>query len=202
MEDIEMRNNFESEEVYEAQNDLSENKSDLSEIESENNSNESNIEVDEDTSSNNYFDIDEEHEEHEDHIDALKYNIKEFERESIINNFIILKIIKNNIKCDKCAHNMNLVKCKKFIDGLIWRCKKNGVNKHDSKIKIRKFSFFSDIKVDIRFIYFILFYNYVNNFSIKHKNKNCIELAKDLKINSINRKMVSIIHYIIRYKIM
>ncbi len=61
-----------------------------------------------------------------------------------------------------------LLNAKKSINQLIWRCIKKGVNKHDSKIKIRKFSFFREIKIDIKFIYFILFYNNVNNFSIKY----------------------------------
>ena len=38
--------------------------------------------------------IDEEHKKHEDNIDVLKYNKKEFERESSINNYINLKIKK------------------------------------------------------------------------------------------------------------
>ena len=61
-----------------------------------------------------------------------------------------------------------LLNAKQSINQLIWRCIKKGVNKHDSKIKIRKFSFFREIKIDIKFIYFILFYNNVNNFSIKY----------------------------------
>ncbi len=38
--------------------------------------------------------IDEEHKKHEDNTDVLKYNKKEFERESSINNYINLKIKK------------------------------------------------------------------------------------------------------------
>ena len=94
---------------------------------------------------------------------------------------------------------MKLVNVKSFKDEDCWRCKNNGVNKHDIKINIRINSVFNNIKTDIRSIHFIIYYNIVSNFSFKQihrKFTNC------LKIKSIRRKLISKIHFIKRLKIM
>ncbi len=51
-------------------------------------------------------------------------------------------IILNKRICDVCHNvmNLNLDNCKK--DGLIWRCKHKGNNKHDIKCNIRNNSIF------------------------------------------------------------
>ena len=49
---------------------------------------------------------------------------------------------------------MKLVKDKKHLDGMIWRCRKRRINKHDNRINIRNGSIFEKIKVDIRMLYF------------------------------------------------
>ena len=80
--------------------------------------------------------------------------------------------------------------------------KKNLNIKHDYKMNIRNGSLFYEINTDLRIIYFIIFYNFINNISIKQIFRNCKEFTKDLNIKGISRKNISKIHYILRTKIM
>ena len=52
---------------------------------------------------------------------------------------------------------MKLVKDKKLLDGIIFRCTRRGINKHDNRINIKNGSIFEKIKVDIRMLYFLIF---------------------------------------------
>ena len=94
---------------------------------------------------------------------------------------------------------MNLVNIKNRIDGKIWRCKKKGLEPHDIKVNIRNNSIFSNSKTDIRILYFLLFYNFVENKSVKESYLNCKELSKQLKIEI--KKSTKQIFNIIRIKI-
>jgi hypothetical protein len=67
---------------------------------------------------------------------------------------------------------MKLVKMKSRIYGKIWRCKKKGNDPHDIKLNIRKGSIFEDIKADIRILYFLIFYNFLENKSVKESYIN------------------------------
>ena len=97
---------------------------------------------------------------------------------------------------------MKLNKNKKLTDRVQWRCKKNLNIKHDYKVNIRKGSLFYEINTDLRIIYFIIFYNFVNYISIKQIFRNCKEFTKDLKIKGISRQYISKIHNLLRTKIM
>ena len=70
---------------------------------------------------------------------------------------------KKKVICEKCNKTMKLTKNKSRIDGKICRCTNKGVNKHYNKINLRSGSIFENIKADIRILYFLLFYNFVEN---------------------------------------
>ena len=96
---------------------------------------------------------------------------------------------------------MKLVSNKKRVDGKIWRCTKKGSNKHDIKVNIRKDSIFEIFKTDIRILYYLLFYNFVDNKSVKISFINAQEFSKMLKIEYITRKQVSKFYKKLRSKI-
>ena len=77
---------------------------------------------------------------------------------------------------------MNLVSNKQRVDGKIWRCKKKGSNKHDIKLNIRIGSIFENFKTDIRILYYLLFFNFVENKSVKNSFINAQEFSKLLKL--------------------
>ena len=61
-------------------------------------------------------------------------------------------------------------------------------NKHNIKVNIRKDSIFEIFKTDIRILYYLLFYNFVDNKSVKISFINAQEFSKMLKIEYITRK--------------
>ena len=131
----------------------------------------------------------------------LKYNEEEFKTENILKFLFDNNILKNNLICEICDHPMNLVNIKNRIDGKIWRCKKKGLEPHDIKVNIRNNSIFSNFKTDIRILYFLLFYNFVDNKSVKDSYLNCKELSKQLKIKNVTKRSVSKFFNTIRVKI-
>ena len=131
----------------------------------------------------------------------FKYNEEEFKMENILQFLIQNDIIKNNPICEICDHPMKLVKIKKRIDGKIWRCKKKGLEPHDTKVHIRNNSIFSNFKTDIRILYFLLFYIFIENKSIKDSYLNCKELSKQLKIENVTKKIISKFFNTVRIKI-
>ena len=54
-------------------------------------------------------------------------------------------------------------------------------------MKIRTNSNFENIKTDIRILYFIIFENFINNFSINTVYNNCKEFSRDIGIKFISR---------------
>ena len=134
--------------------------------------------------------------------EPFQYNEVEFEKEKIFKILIDNNILLQNPKCEKCNKIMRLSKTKNRIDGRIWRCSNKGANKYDNKINIRRGSIFENIKADIRILYFLLFYNFVENKSIKESYNNCLEFCKQLKLGFIIKKLVSKFYLHIREKIM
>ena len=110
-------------------------------------------------------------------------------------------ILKNNPVCEKCDKPMKLVKNKHRIDGKIWRSRNKGDDKHDIKLNIRKGSIFENIKTDIRLLYFILFFNFIENKSIKDTYNNCKEFAKELNIINCTKKQISQFYNTVRIKL-
>lgn len=110
-------------------------------------------------------------------------------------------LLVNKRKCINCNNNMNLNKSSDKKDGLIWRCRHLGNNKHDNKINIRVGSIFEFMKNDIRILYFIIFYNFIERRSIKQTHYNCIEFSKKLNLETISKKNISKFMNIIRIKI-
>jgi len=90
---------------------------------------------------------------------------------------------------------------KNYKDRLYWRCKKNGVNKHDSKINLRAESILEKTKTDLRILFFIIFYCFNENKSLKQTFLNTKEFCKDLKIEYISKSNISKIFRILRNKI-
>ena len=62
---------------------------------------------------------------------------------------------------------MTLNENKNYKDKLYWRWKKNGINKHDYKINLRSGSILEKTKADLRILFFLIFYYFVDNKSIK-----------------------------------
>ena len=78
---------------------------------------------------------------------------------------------------------------------------KKGNNKHDVKQNIRANSIFANVKADIRILYFILFENFIYNFSINTVYNNCKEFSRDIGIKFISRNYLGNIYRMIRGKI-
>ena len=129
------------------------------------------------------------------------YNENEFKKDKVINFFRDTHLINKTNICNRCGSEMKLVKDKTRIDGLIWRCAKRGINRHDNRINLRKGSIFEKIKVDIRMLYFLIFYNFIENKSVKLSYINSKEFAKQLKLDYITKKSVSKFFKILHKKI-
>ena len=97
---------------------------------------------------------------------------------------------------------MNLINNKNFKDKVCWRFIKKGNNSHDVKINIRNGSIFSQMKCDLRILYFIIFNNFTKNNSVNATFINCKEFCKDLKLETISRSYIGKIFNIIRHNIM
>ena len=96
--------------------------------------------------------------------------------------------------------NLNSDNSKK--DGLIWRCKHIGYKKHDIKCNIRNNSIFEQSKSDIRILFFIIFYNFIDRKSVNQTFLNCKEFSNTLNIETISQRSISKFMSIIRIKIM
>ena len=64
------------------------------------------------------------------------------------------------------------------------KIQKNDANNYDIKINIRKNSIIENIKVDLRIVYFFIFYNFALNISISKAFNNSKDFAKDIKIHT------------------
>ena len=160
-----------------------------------------NIEENEELS-NNYNDNNINHLSSINNINLMLYNTNEFTKDNVIEFLMDHDILKRQVLCDKCHNVMNINKNKNNKDGIIWRCKKSGINKHDEKKNIRNKSIFENTKIDIRILYFILFYNYIEKYIINQTYINCKEFTNQLNIETISRKAISKIFNTIRIKIM
>ena len=132
---------------------------------------------------------------------GFKYDENDFRKDNIINFLFDNKLLKNNPICYKCHQQMKLVKDKKRVDGRIWRCSKKGNNKHDNRINIRNGSVFEKFKTDIRILYFLIFYNFVENKSVKDSYNNSLEFSKQLHIEYTTKKLVSKFFNVLRINI-
>jgi len=97
---------------------------------------------------------------------------------------------------------MHLINNKNFKDKICWRCTKKENNSHDVKINIGNGSVFSQLKFDLRIIYFIIFNNFTKNNRVNVTFRNCKEFCKDLKPETISRSYIVKFFNIIRHKIM
>ena len=78
---------------------------------------------------------------------------------------------------------------------------KKGNAPHDIKLNIRKGSIFEDIKADIRILYFLIFYNFVENKSVKESYINITEFCSQFKLEKMTKKHISKFYQILRNKI-
>jgi hypothetical protein len=131
----------------------------------------------------------------------IKYKEKDFSLYDIIDKFKQLKMLKDKRQCPICHNPMAIKENKNYKDKLYWRCKKNGINKHDSKINLRSDSILEKTKTDLRILYFIIFYCFNENKSLKKSYLNTKEFCKDLKIESISISNISKIFLFLRKKI-
>ena len=156
MEDI--RNNFESEEMN---------------IEMENYDQRENSENENSVSQKEEDSFKEDDEEPKNNSEGtIKYNPLDFQLEKIIYILKELYLIKKENICPKCNNSMYLINNKNFKDKICWRCTKKGNNSDDVKINIRNGSIFSQMKCDLRIIYFIIFNNFTKNNSINVNFRN------------------------------
>ena len=97
---------------------------------------------------------------------------------------------------------MPLTNNQKIKDKIFWRCTKKENNSQDVKINIRNRSIFSQMKCDLRILYFIIFNNFTKNNIVNAKFRNCKEFYKDLKLENISKPYIGKIFNIIKHKIM
>ena len=131
-----------------------------------------------------------------------KYKRENYKIKDIISILMKSNLLNNQVNCSKCNNIMKLIENKSYSDEYVWRCFKKGDNKHDIKQNIRVNSIFEDVKTDIRLFYFIIFENFIYNFSINTVYKNCKEFSRDIGIKFISRNYLGKIYMIIRNKIM
>ena len=81
------------------------------------------------------------------------------------------------------------------------RCSKKGKNRQDNRINIGNGSVFEKFKTDIRILYFWIFYNFVENKSLKDSFNNSLEFSRQLYIEYITKKLVSKFFNVFRIKI-
>ena len=134
--------------------------------------------------------------------ELLEYKPDEFQIDKVIIFLQQNNLLAKSFICDKCNSIMKLNKSKNKKDGYVWRCSKRGLNKHDIKNNIRYQSIFEDMKTDIRLLYFIIFYNFVDNKSTNQIFLNCKELSNQLNIETIIKKNISKFRNILHTKIM
>ena len=120
----------------------------------------------------------------------------------IIEYLMSKNILLNKRLCTVCNNIMNLNSDNSKKDGLIWRCKHTGYNKHDIKCNIRNNSIFEQSKSDIRILFFIIFYNFIDRKSVNQTFLNCKEFSNTLNIETISQRSISKFMNIIRIKIM
>ena len=77
---------------------------------------------------------------------------------------------------------MKLKEDKGFTDGKCGRCKKNFNIKHNIKVNIRSNSILSEMKTNIRLVYFIIIEIFVRNNSANLTFKNCSFIFKNLNL--------------------
>ena len=130
-----------------------------------------------------------------------KYDKDKYLLKDIITKLMNCNIIRNKIACLLCNNSMNLTSNETYIDGLVWRCVKKGINKHGVKTNIRQNSVFENLRTDMRLLCFIIFENFIYNYSINKVYNNCIEFSKDLGIICVSRKTLGKIFNVIRIKI-
>ena len=107
---------------------------------------------------------------------VIKYNENDFKKDKIIEYLMKNKILKDKILCLTCNNEMKLSNNKQSIDGVIWQCsKKGGYFKYDNKVNIKAGNILEDIKIDIRIAYFLIFYNFIERYSINKAFINCKE---------------------------
>ena len=70
------------------------------------------------------------------------------------------------------------------------------------KINIRDGSIFSNIKCDLRIIYFVIFYNFSKNYSVNLAFRNSRDFSKDLKLEYISKQHIGKIYNLVSQKIM
>ena len=131
-----------------------------------------------------------------------KYKKENYKIKDIISILMKSNLLNDQVNCSKFNNIMKLIENKSYTDEYVWRCFKKGDNKHDIKQNIRVNSIFEDVKTDIRLLYFIIFENFIYNFSINTVYKNCKEFSRDIGIKFISRNYLGKIYMIIRNKIM
>ena len=118
--------------------------------------------------------------------------ISDKEEENVINieplnickqNFTLDKIIgfmqekcllKKTLFCPICNKIMKITDAKDTVDKIVWRCRSTHPN-HDVKTNIRTGSVFENIKVPINTLYYMTFYCFIKNYSIR---KTFIEMER------------------------
>ena len=131
----------------------------------------------------------------------IKYNIQDFNLDIIIRNLQKLKLIKDKRICTICNNDMKLHENKNYKDKYYWRCKKSLPQKHDNKINLRDSSIFETFLVDIRVLYFLLLYCFMENKSLKVSLRNVKQFCKDINIDFIALKTIIKFYRIVRHQI-
>ena len=85
-------------------------------------------------------------------------------------------------------------------DKIVCICQKKGGNKDVINVNIKNKSKFESMSTDLRILYFLIFYNFIDNKSVKQNYLNCKEFAKDLGLESISKTNIIKLYRIIREK--
>lgn len=76
----------------------------------------------------------------------------------IVNSFMNCGIFAKSYMCPKCDVPMKIVINRNTLDGVVWRCKKFGNNKHDVLRSVRKGSWLEKSKLDLKTITKLIYY--------------------------------------------
>ena len=86
--------------------------------------------------------------------------------------------------CPTCGNIMSLIIHKPSKDKIIWRCHKRNPP-HDIKINIREGSVFEGFQLKISVLYFLLYFCFIENLSIKGSFIKCNDFCNQIDESKI-----------------
>ena len=128
------------------------------------------------------------------------YNISFFQTNIIVNYLQKAGLLKSKFICPICLSEMNMILQNSSIDKLVWRCHKRNPQ-HDIKKNIREGSIFEGFQIKITILYFIIYFCFIENISIREAQIKCDKFASQIGEKSITTNSIYKFYFVLRQKI-